>query len=96
MALQYSITAIGTMMVQSAFEPAPDPFQWRPLRREIERIVTPGVCGAWNGDGNLLCPEYGGGWDVQRIRHGFRSATILGSVYSVVVAVLMVSVGHYH
>ncbi|MFQ7632826.1 MATE family efflux transporter [Sellimonas intestinalis] len=95
MALQYSITAIGTMMVQSALNLLGSiSVAAFTAASKIEQIVTQAYVALGTAMATYCAQNMGAG-DVQRIRHGFRSATILGSVYSVVAAVLMVSVGHY-
>ena len=95
MGLQYSITAIGTMMVQSALNLLGSiSVAAFTAASKIEQIVTQAYVALGTAMATYCAQKYGAG-DVQRIRHGFRSATILGSVYSVVAAVLMVSVGHY-
>ena len=81
MALQYSITAIGTMMVQSslnllgslsvaAFTAA----------NKIESVVTQAYV-ALGTTMATYCAQNIGAGDIKRIRRGFKSATIMGSVY---------------
>ena len=95
MALQYSITAIGTMMVQSslnllgslsvaAFTAA----------NKIESVVTQAYV-ALGTTMATYCAQNIGAGDVKRIRRGFKSATIMGSVYGVILAVPMMTVGKY-
>lgn len=95
MALQYSITAIGSMMVQSslnllgsisvaAFTAA----------SKIEQIVTQAYVALGTAMATYCAQNMGAG-DVKRIRKGFRSATIIGSAYSVVIGAILVLVGHY-
>lgn len=95
MALQYSITAIGTMMVQTslnllgsmqvaAFTAA----------SKIEQVVTQAYV-AMGTTMATYCAQNMGAGKVRRIRQGFKSATIMGSIYSVVVAVLIMTVGKY-
>lgn len=95
MALQYSITAIGTMMVQSALNllgsSAVAAFT---AASKIEQIVTQAYMALGTAMATYCAQNMGAG-DIKRIRSGFRSATILGSVYSVVVAVFLVFVGRY-
>ena len=95
MALQYSITAIGTMMVQSALNllgsVAVAAFT---AASKIEQIVTQAYVALGTAMATYCAQNMGAG-DIRRIRSGFRSATILGSVYSVVVAVLLVAGGRY-
>ena len=95
MALQYSITAIGTMMVQSslnllgslsvaAFTAA----------NKIESVVTQAYV-ALGTTMATYCAQNIGAGDIKRIRRGFKSATIMGSVYGVILAVAMMTVGKY-
>ena len=57
MALQYSITAIGTMMVQTSQPPGPDRAARYGGKQDRTGCDT-GVCGAWHDNGNVLCTEY--------------------------------------
>lgn len=95
MALQYSITAIGTMMVQTslnllgsmqvaAFTAA----------SKIEQVVTQAYV-AMGTTMATYCAQNMGAGKVRRIRQGFKSATIMGSIYSVIVAVVIMTVGKY-
>ena len=95
MALQYSITAIGTMMVQSslnllgslsvaAFTAA----------NKVESVVTQAYV-ALGTTMATYCAQNIGAGDIKRIRRGFKSATIMGSVYGVILAVPMMTVGKY-
>ena len=95
MALQYSITAIGTMMVQSslnllgslsvaAFTAA----------NKIESVVTQAYV-ALGTTMATYCAQNIGAGDIKRIRRGFKSATIMGSVYGVILAIPMMTVGKY-
>lgn len=95
MALQYSITAIGTMMVQAslnilgamsvaAFTAA----------SKIEQLITQAYV-ALGTTMATYCAQNMGAGEIKRIRKGFRSATILGSVYGVIMAVPLMTVGKY-
>ena len=95
MALQYSITAIGTMMVQSslnllgslsvaAFTAA----------NKIESVVTQAYV-ALGTTMATYCAQNIGAGDIKRIRRGFKSATIMGSVYGVILAVIIGQVDIY-
>ena len=95
MALQYSITAVGTMMVQSslnllgslsvaAFTAA----------NKIESIGTQAYV-ALGTTMATYCAQNIGAGDIKRIRQGFRSATVMGSIYGVILAVPMMTVGKY-
>ncbi len=95
MALQYSITAIGTMMVQSsvnilgstqvaAFTAA----------GKIEQVVTQ----AYVAQGTTMA-TYGaqnmGAGNVKRIRQGFKASTIIGIIYAFIAAAFVMTVGKY-
>lgn len=95
MALQYSITAIGTMMVQTslnllgsiqvaAFTAA----------SKIEQIVTQAYI-ALGTTMATYCAQNIGAGNIPRIRKGFKAATIMGCVYSVIVAAVIMTVGKY-
>lgn len=95
MALQYSITAVGTMMVQSslnllgsvsvaAFTAA----------NKIESIGTQAYV-ALGTTMATYCAQNAGAGDRDRIRRGFKSATVMGCVYSVLLAIPMMTVGKY-
>ncbi len=95
MALQYSITAIGTMMVQTsqnllgstivaAFTAA----------SKIEQVVTQAYV-ALGTTMATYCAQNVGAGKIKRIRKGFKSATIMASIYAVVTAVLIMTVGKY-
>ena len=95
MALQYSITAIGSMMVQTslnllgsvqvaAFTAA----------GKIEQIVTQAYVAMGTTMATYSAQNIGAG-NVKRIRQGFRTVSIMGSIYSVIVGVLIVLGGKY-
>lgn len=95
MALQYSITAIGTMMVQAslnilgsmsvaAFTAA----------SKIEQLITQAYV-ALGTTMATYCAQNMGAGEIKRIRKGFSSATILGSIYGVVMAIPLMTVGKY-
>ena len=95
MALQYSITAIGTMMVQTsqnllgstivaAFTAA----------SKIEQVVTQAYV-ALGTTMATYCAQNVGAGKIRRIHKGFKSATIMASIYAVVTAVLVMTVGKY-
>ena len=95
MALQYSITAIGTMMVQTsqnllgsnivaAFTAA----------SKIEQVVTQAYV-ALGTTMATYCAQNIGAGKIKRNRKGFKSATIMASIYAVVTAALIMTVGKY-
>lgn len=95
MALQYSITALGTMMVQTslnllgslqvaAFTAA----------SKIEQVVTQAYV-AMGTTMATYCAQNMGAGKVSRIRQGFKAATVMGSIYAVVTAVIVMTAGKY-
>ncbi len=95
MALQYSITAIGSMMMQSSLNllgsMAVAAFT---TANKIEQIVTQ----AYVAIGTTMatyCAQNTGAGDIPRVRQGFRSATKIGFVYSLAAAALITTVGKY-
>lgn len=95
MALQYSITALGTMMVQTslnllgslqvaAFTAA----------SKIEQVVTQAYV-ALGTTMATYCAQNMGAGKVSRIRQGFKAATVMGSIYAVVTAVIVMTAGKY-
>lgn len=95
MALQYSITALGTMMVQTslnllgslqvaAFTAA----------SKIEQVVTQAYV-AMGTTMATYCAQNMGAGKVSRIRQGFKEATVMGSIYAVVTAVIVMTAGKY-
>ncbi len=95
MALQYSITAVGTMMVQTSLNilgsVAVAAFT---AANKIEQVVTQ----AYVAMGTAMatyCAQNSGAGEIKRIRQGFRSISVMGCIYSVIVGVLMVTAGHY-
>lgn len=95
MALQYSITALGTMMVQTslnllgtlqvaAFTAA----------SKIEQIVTQAYV-AMGTTMATYCAQNMGAGKVLRIRQGFKAATIMGSIYAVATAAVIMPGGKY-
>ena len=95
MALQYSITAIGTMMVQSALNLLGSTLVAAyTTAGKIEQVVTQayvamGTTMATDGAQNM------GAGDVSRIRQGFKASTVIGIIYSVIAAALVMTVGKY-
>lgn len=95
MALQFSITAIGTIMVQTALNTlgsvAVASFS---AASKIEQIVTQ----AYISLGTTMatyCAQNIGARKYDRIRQGFRVATVMGIVYAVVTAVLIALFGRH-
>ena len=87
MALQYSITAIGTMMVQSSLNILGSTLVAAyTAAGKIEQVVTQ----AYVAMGTTM-----GAGSVKRIREGFKACTIIGAVYSFVAAAFIMTVGKY-
>lgn len=94
MALQYSITAIGAMMVQSslnilgsvhvaAFTAA----------NKIEQVITQAYIALGTTMATYAAQNTGAG-KLQRIRQGFTASTIMGFAYAIVTGVLLYFVGY--
>ena len=81
MALQYSITAIGTMMVQSSLNILGSTL--------VAAFTAAGTTMATYGAQNM------GAGSVKRIREGFKACTIVGVVYSIVAATFIMTVGKF-
>ena len=95
MGLQYSITAIGTMMVQSALNMlgsyAVAAFT---AGSKIEQIFTQAFVAQGTASATYNAQNIGAG-NVPRIRQGFKACTILGIGYSLVAATFIMTVGKY-
>ena len=86
MALQYSITAIGTMMVQTALNLlGSTQVAAFTAANKIEQIVTQAYV-AMGTTMATYCAQNIGAGKIKRIRQGFKSITIMGSIYSVAVS----------
>jgi putative MATE family efflux protein len=95
MALQYSITAIGTMMVQTSLNllgsTAVAAFT---AANKIETLLTQ----AYTAIGTTMstyCAQNIGAGKVSRIRQGCKSAMLISTVYSVAAGILCITVGKY-
>lgn len=95
MALQYSITAIGAMMVQTSLNMlgsgAVAAFT---AANKIEQIATQAYV-ALGTTMATYCAQNMGAGAIKRIRQGFRAATIGGGIYSVVMGLALVFFGKY-
>ncbi len=95
MALQYSITAIGTMMVQSALNMlgsmAVAAFT---AASKVEQIVTQAYV-ALGTTMATYCAQNMGAGKIDRIRKGFRTSTWIGVVYSLIFGLLTAFFGKY-
>lgn len=95
MALQYSITAIGTMMVQTSLNMLGSiQVAAFTAANKIEQLVTQAYVAMGTTMATYSAQNRGAG-EVKRIRQGFKAATIMGSIYSVVAAALIMTVGKY-
>ncbi len=95
MALQYSITAIGTMMVQSALNILGSTLVAAyTAAGKIEQIVTQAYVAMGTTMATYGAQNMGAG-DVPRIRQGFKASTIIGVLYAVASAVLVMTAGKY-
>lgn len=95
MALQYSITAIGTMMVQTSLNLLGSGLVAAfTAASKIEQVVTQAYV-ALGTTMATYCAQNIGAGKVQRIRSGFRSATIMSFVYAVISGILIMTVGKY-
>lgn len=95
MALQYSITAVGTMMVQSALNILGSTLVAAfTAASKIEQVVTQAYVAMGTTMATYGAQNMGAG-DVSRIRKGFKSCTILGIIYSFLAAGLVMTVGKY-
>jgi len=95
MALQYSITAVGTMMMQSslnllgsmsvaAFTAA----------SKIEQVVTQAYV-ALGTTISTYCAQNVGAGDIRRVRQGFRASTLIGFAYSILASAFVMTGGKY-
>lgn len=95
MALQYSITAIGAMMVQAALNVfgsiAVAAFT---AASKIEQIVTQAYV-ALGVTMATFCAQNAGAGKLERIREGFRKATLMGAVYGVITGAVLFFCGKY-
>ena len=95
MALQFSITAIGSIMVQTSLNMLGSTLVAAyTAAGKIEQILTQAYVALGTAMANYSAQNVGAG-DIPRIRQGFRAATIWGGVYSVAAGVLIMTVGKY-
>lgn len=95
MALQYSITAIGTMMVQTALNMLGSTLVAAyTAASKIEQVVSQAFVALGTTLATYSAQNVGAG-KITRIRQGFRMATIISFVYSIVTGVLLMTVGKY-
>ncbi|MCI8417629.1 MAG: MATE family efflux transporter [Lachnospiraceae bacterium] len=95
MALQYSITAVGAMMMQSSLNLLGSlAVAGFTAANKIEQIVTQGYV-AMGTTMATYCAQNTGAGDVKRVRQGFRAATRIGILFSIVAALLLLLGGKY-
>ena len=95
MALQYSITAVGTMMVQSSLNILGSTLVAAyTAAGKIEQVVTQAYVAMGTTMATYGAQNMGAG-DVPRIRQGFKACTIIGVIYSLIAAALVMTVGKY-
>mgnify|MGYP004546907527 FL=1 len=95
MALQYSITAIGSMMVQSSLNILGSTLVAAfTAAGKIEQVVTQAYVAMGTTMATYSAQNIGAG-SVKRIREGFRANTIIGIIYSLVAAAFVMTVGKY-
>ena len=95
MALQYSITAIGTMMVQSSLNILGSTLVAAyTAAGKIEQVVSQAYVALGTTFATYSAQNIGAG-DVPRIRRGFRATTWIGVIYSFAAAALVMTVGKY-
>ena len=93
MALQYSITAIGTMMVQSSLNILGSTLVAAyTAAGKIEQVVTQAYIAMGTTMATYGAQNMGAG-DVPRIRQGFKACTIIGIVYSFIAAAFVMTAG---
>ena len=95
MAFQYSITAIGTIVVQSALNALGSvAVAGYSAAVKIEQIVTQAYV-ALGTTMSTYCAQNAGAGKISRIRQGFRSATWMGLIYAVFTGILIFFAGKY-
>lgn len=95
MGLQYSITAIGTMMVQSALNILGSYHVAAfTAGNKIENIFTQAYVALGTAMATYNAQNIGAG-KLERVREGFRKAHLIGIGYSIVTGIVLVTVGKY-
>ncbi|QUO32371.1 MATE family efflux transporter [Faecalicatena sp. Marseille-Q4148] len=95
MAFQYSITAIGTLMVQSALNILGSTMVAAfTAACKIEQVVTQAFI-AMGTTLSVYSAQNMGAGKVKRIRQGFRAATWMSFVYAILSGLLIMTVGKY-
>lgn len=95
MALQYSITAIGTMMVQTSLNMLGSTLVAAfTAASKIEQVVSQAFVAMGTTLATYSAQNVGAG-KVTRIRQGFRVSTLMSFVYAVGAGILIMTVGKY-
>lgn len=95
MALQYSITAVGTIMVQAALNMLGSlAVAGFAAASKIDQLVTQAYV-AMGTTMATYCAQNTGARKYGRVRQGFRSATIIASIYAVITGLLAMFGGKY-
>lgn len=95
MALQYSITAVGSMMVQSSLNILGSTIVAAYTAAcKIEQVVTQAYVAMGTTMATYGAQNMGAG-QVKRIREGFKACTIVGVIYSFVAAAFIMTAGKY-
>ncbi len=95
MALQYSITAIGTIMVQSALNMLGSLVVAAfTAASKIEQLVTQAYV-ALGTTMATYCAQNTGAGEYERIKHGFRAANVFGFAYAVALGIPLMFFGKY-
>lgn len=95
MSLQYSITAIGTMMVQTSLNQLGSVLVAAfSAAAKIEQAVSQAYIALGSTMATYSAQNMGAG-DLPRIRKGFAVGTAIGSIYSILSGILLITVGKY-
>lgn len=95
MAFQYSITAIGTMMVQASLNIlGSTTVAAFTAASKIEQLVSQAFVAMGTTLSTYSAQNIGAG-KIKRIRQGFFSATIMSCIYAVITGILLATVGKY-
>lgn len=95
MALQYSITAVGSMMMQSALNILGSVvIAGFTAGSKIEQLVTQAYVALGTTMATYSAQNMGAG-KIDRIRKGFKNAMIIGTIYSIVTSIFVMTAGKY-
>ncbi|MDO4276407.1 MAG: MATE family efflux transporter [Eubacteriales bacterium] len=95
MGLQYSITAIGTMMVQSALNILGSyPVAAFTAGNKIENLFTQAFVALGTAMATYNAQNIGAG-RLDRVREGFRASHIIGIIYAVAAGAVLLTAGKY-